>query len=71
LSHPVARPRLADLLDAPVDRPMIQESTAPGATYLAGRSGFRPFRRRVEIANDPRLDRTAPRDAARHVPIIE
>ena len=28
--------RLADLLDAPVDRPMIQETTAPGAAYLAG-----------------------------------
>ena len=31
--------RLADLLDAPVDRPMIQETTALGAAYLAG---FRP-----------------------------
>ncbi|MGB6395724.1 MAG: glycerol kinase GlpK [Bradyrhizobium sp.] len=28
--------RLADLLDAPVDRPMIQETTALGAAYLAG-----------------------------------
>src|ERR1700754_1456291 len=28
--------RLADLLDAPVDRPMIQETTALGAGYLAG-----------------------------------
>jgi glycerol kinase len=27
--------RLADLLDAPVDRPMIQETTALGAAYLA------------------------------------
>ena len=25
-----------DLLDAPVDRPMIQETTALGAAYLAG-----------------------------------
>ena len=30
--------RLADLLDAPVDRPMIQETTALGAAYLAGLS---------------------------------
>jgi glycerol kinase len=30
--------RLADLLDAPVDRPMIQEATALGAAYLAGLS---------------------------------
>src|SRR6201995_623121 len=28
--------RLPDLLDAPVDRPMIQETTALGAAYLAG-----------------------------------
>jgi glycerol kinase len=28
--------RLADLLDAPVDRPMIRETTALGAAYLAG-----------------------------------
>jgi glycerol kinase len=28
--------RLADLLDAPVDRPMIPETTALGAAYLAG-----------------------------------
>jgi glycerol kinase len=28
--------RLADLLNAPVDRPMIQETTALGAAYLAG-----------------------------------
>ncbi|GAC1344323.1 MAG: glycerol kinase GlpK [Bradyrhizobium sp.] len=28
--------RLADLLDAPVDRPTIQETTALGAAYLAG-----------------------------------
>ena len=28
--------RLSDLLDAPVDRPMIQETTAIGAAYLAG-----------------------------------
>jgi glycerol kinase len=30
--------RLADLLDAPVDRPQIQETTALGAAYLAGLS---------------------------------
>jgi glycerol kinase len=30
--------RLADLLNAPVDRPMIQETTALGAAYLAGLS---------------------------------
>ena len=28
--------RLADILDAPVDRPVVQETTALGAAYLAG-----------------------------------
>jgi glycerol kinase len=27
---------LADILDAPVDRPVVQETTALGAAYLAG-----------------------------------
>ena len=28
--------RLADILDAPVDRPVVQETTALGAAWLAG-----------------------------------
>ena len=43
----------------------------PGAVAFYQRSGFRPFRRQVEIADDPRLDGTVPRHVARHVPIIE
>jgi len=43
----------------------------PSAVAFYQRSGFRPFRRQIEIADDPRLDGTAPRDAARHVPVIE
>ena len=43
----------------------------PSALAFYRRSGFRPFRRQVEIADDPRLDGTAPRSAAKHVPIIE
>ncbi|MGL9620584.1 GNAT family N-acetyltransferase [Bradyrhizobium sp. U531] len=43
----------------------------PSAVAFYQRSGFRPFRRRIEIADDPRLDGTASRDAARHVPVIE
>jgi hypothetical protein len=35
------------------------------------RSGFRPFRRQIVSGDDPRLDGTAPRDAAKHVPVIE
>jgi GNAT superfamily N-acetyltransferase len=43
----------------------------PAALAFYRRSGFRPFRRQIEIADDPRLDGTAPRDVAQHVPIIE
>ena len=43
----------------------------PGAVAFYQRSGFRAFRRQIEIEEDPRLDGTAPRDAAGHVPVIE
>jgi GNAT superfamily N-acetyltransferase len=43
----------------------------PSALAFYQRSGFRPFRRQIEVADDPRLDGSAPRSAARHVPIIE
>jgi len=42
----------------------------PAALGFYQRSGFRPFRRQIEVEDDPRLDGTAPRDVARHVPII-
>ena len=43
----------------------------PSALAFYQRSGFVPFRRQIEISDDPRLDGTAPRDAAKHVPVIE
>ncbi len=43
----------------------------PGALAFYRRSGFVPYARRIEIADDPRLTGLAPRDAAPHVPIIE
>jgi GNAT superfamily N-acetyltransferase len=43
----------------------------PRALGFYQRSGFRPFRREIEIADDPRLDGTLPRDVAAHVPVIE
>jgi glycerol kinase len=47
--------RLADLLDAPVDRPVIQETTALGAAYLAGLSaGVYP--EPAKFADNWRLD---------------
>jgi GNAT superfamily N-acetyltransferase len=43
----------------------------PAAVPFYQRAGFRAFRRQVEVEDDPRLDGTAPRDVARHVPVIE
>jgi GNAT superfamily N-acetyltransferase len=43
----------------------------PSALAFYQRCGFRPFRRQIEVADDPRLDGTAPRHVAKHVPIIE
>jgi GNAT superfamily N-acetyltransferase len=43
----------------------------PAALAFYQRSGFRPFRRQIEVADDPRLDGTTPRNVAKHVPIIE
>ena len=57
----------------PVTRVWVHTCTLdhPAALAFYQRAGFRPFGRQVEIADDPRLDGTAPRDAARHMPIIE
>jgi GNAT superfamily N-acetyltransferase len=57
----------------PVARVWVHTCTLdhPAALAFYQRAGFRPFRRQVEIADDPRLDGTVPRSAARHVPIIE
>jgi GNAT superfamily N-acetyltransferase len=42
----------------------------PGALAFYMRSGFRPFRRQIEIADDPRLSGVLPETAAPHIPII-
>ncbi len=57
----------------PVSRVWVHTCTLdhPSALAFYQRSGFRPFRRQVEIADDPRLDGTSPRAAAKHVPMIE
>ncbi|HET6969545.1 MAG TPA: GNAT family N-acetyltransferase [Phenylobacterium sp.] len=41
-----------------------------GAPAFYVRTGFRPFRRQVEITDDPRLLGLIPSDAAPHVPLI-
>jgi hypothetical protein len=42
----------------------------PGALAFYIRSGFSPYRRQVEIADDPRLKGLLPETAAPHVPLI-
>ena len=48
---------LADILGAPVDRPVVMETTALGAAYLAGLPGRRLSRIRPDFAATWRLDR--------------
>jgi GNAT superfamily N-acetyltransferase len=57
----------------PVTRVWLHTCTFdhPAALAFYQRTGFRPFRRQIEVADDPRLDGTAPRSVARHVPVIE
>ncbi len=43
----------------------------PAALPFYQRAGFRPFRRQIEIDDDPRLNGSVPRGVARHVPVIE
>jgi GNAT superfamily N-acetyltransferase len=57
----------------PVARVWVHTCTLdhPAALAFYQRSGFRPYRRQIEISDDPRLDGTVPRHVAKHVPIIE
>src|SRR5579862_6329340 len=57
----------------PISRFWVHTCTIdhPGALAFYIRSGFRPFKRKIEIADDPRLSGLLPRTAARHVPLIE
>jgi GNAT superfamily N-acetyltransferase len=43
----------------------------PRALDFYRRAGFEPYRRAIEIADDPRLSGRLPRSAAPHVPLIE
>jgi len=43
----------------------------PDALAFYLRSGFRAFRREIEVCDDPRLSGVLPRTASPHIPIIE
>jgi GNAT superfamily N-acetyltransferase len=55
----------------PIDRLWVHTCTLdhPAALPFYMRSGFRPFRQQVEIADDPRLLGVLPREAAPQVPL--
>ena len=57
---------------APISRFWVHTCTLdhPGAPAFYMRSGFKPFRRQVEIADDPRLLGLAAPQSAPHVPLI-
>lgn len=57
----------------PIERFWVHTCTLdhPSALGFYIRSGFRPYRRQIEIADDPRLAGTLPRNDAPQVPIIE
>ena len=64
---------LADILASPVDRPVVMETTALGAAYLAGRqAGICPdldgfaAQWRLDRRFEPRMD--APRRASANIP---
>jgi GNAT superfamily N-acetyltransferase len=56
----------------PIERLWVHTCTLdhPDAMAFYLRSGFRPYARRIEVEDDPRLTGDAPRHAAPHVPII-
>ena len=56
-----------------VERLFVHTCTAdsPQALGFYRASGFTPYKRAIEIADDPRLAGTLPREAAGHVPLIE
>lgn len=56
----------------PITRFHLQTCTldSPQALNFYIRSGFTPYRRQIELADDPRLTGLLPEDAAPHVPLI-
>ena len=43
----------------------------PAALSFYRRSGFAPVRQQIEIAHDPRLTGTLPREAGPHIPVFD
>jgi GNAT superfamily N-acetyltransferase len=58
--------------DRPTQRFFVHTCTfdSPSALAFYMRSGFMPYRRAVEVADDPRLQGFLPREAAPHIPLL-
>jgi len=56
----------------PLQRMWVHTCTLdhPSALEFYVRSGFQPFKRQIEISDDPRRSALVPRDAAPHVPLL-
>ena len=56
----------------PIRRFFVHTCTldAPGALAFYLRSGFTPYKRAIEVADDPRLLGFLPRESAPHVPVL-
>lgn len=56
----------------PIERFFVHTCTldSPSALTFYMRSGFTPYRRAIEVADDPRLLGFLPMDAAPHVPVL-
>ena len=56
----------------PIDRLWLHTCSYdhPGALNFYIRSGFVPFRRQIEVVDDPRMTGLLPRSAAIHVPLL-
>ena len=63
---------IAGAWSRPITRFWVHTCTLdhPGAVAFYMRSGFRPFRRQIEIANDPRLAGLLPVETGPHHPVI-
>lgn len=57
----------------PIARLWVHTCTGdhPGAIAFYVRSGFQPYRRQVEVADDPRLAGLLPEWAAPHIPLLQ
>ncbi|MBV8489449.1 MAG: GNAT family N-acetyltransferase [Candidatus Eremiobacteraeota bacterium] len=56
----------------PIERFWVHTCTLdhPGIVQFYERSGFRPFKRQIEVFDDPRLQGAIARTAAPHVPLL-